>query len=134
MNIIKNKKIVNSFGQYIDQLNTLSGGISMARVKVLNKADKMVVQVAAPSVNPDYMQVVVEQNKLIVYATLPPAEDTGTGQQAVSFPLFSQVVQIPFQVAVEQIDAVYQNGYLSIYLPFAEDRLIKRQSIEIRRK
>jgi HSP20 family protein len=134
MNIIKNKKVVKSFGQYIDQLNTLSGGVSMAQVEVLNKANKLVVQVAAPSVNPDYMQVVVEYDKLIVYATLPPTEDTGSGQQAVSFPLFAQVIPIPFQVAVDQIEAVYQNGHLRIHLPYAEERLKKRQSIEIKRK
>jgi HSP20 family protein len=134
MNIIKNKKVVKSFGQYIDQLNTLSGGISMAHIEVLNKNHKMVVRVMAPSVSPDNMQVVVDYDKLVVYATLPQAEENGGAQNNVNFPLFAQVVPIPFHVAVEQIEAVYQDGELRVNLPYAEDRNIKRQAIRIRKK
>lgn len=133
MNIIKNKKIVKSFGQYIDQLNTLAGGVSMAHVNVSNKKDRMVVSVMAPSVNPEFMQVLVEYNKLIVYATLPPAEENSSGQQVASFPLFSQIIQIPFHVAVDQIEALYHDGQLKINLPYAEDRLTKRQTIQIKK-
>ena len=134
MNIIKNKKVVKSFGQYIDQLNTLSGGVSMAHVDVLPKEDKLVVRVVAPSVNPESMQVLVEYNKLFVYATLPQPEEQAAMQNTVNFPLFAQVIEIPFHVAVEQIEAVYQDGLLRINLPYAEDRLVKRQSIQIKKR
>jgi len=133
MNIIKNKKIVKSFGQHIDQLNTLSGGISMAHVNVIPKKDKMVVRVVAPAVGPESMQVLVEYNKLFVYATLPSAEDNGATQNTVSFPLFARAIEIPFQVAVDQIEAVYQNGELRVNLPYAEDRIVKGQFIPIRK-
>jgi HSP20 family molecular chaperone IbpA len=79
------------------------------------------------------MQVLVEYNKLIVYATLPPAEENSQAQQVASFPLFSQVIPIPFHVAVDQIEAVYQDGRLKINLPFANDRLNQRQAIQIRK-
>lgn len=131
MYIIKNKKILKSFGQQIDQLNTLTGGISMAQFKVTNKSDKMVVTVLAPSVSPDLIQVQVDYNKLIVYATLPPNEENSTELPSVSLPLFAQVIDIPFHVDVDHIQAVYKNGKLYINLPFAEDRLNSRRSIQI---
>lgn len=131
MNIIKNKKILKSFGQQIDQMNTLAGGISMAQFGIINKSDKMVVTVVAPSVNPDSIQVQVEYNKLMVYATLPAKEENGSGQPAVSLPLFAQVIGIPFHVDVDQINAVYKNGKLKVNLPFAQDRLNHKRTIEI---
>jgi len=131
MYIIKNKKILKSFGQQIDQLNTLTGGISMAQFKVTNKPDKMVVTVLAPSVSPDLIQVQVEYNKLMVYATLPPNEENNTEQPSVNLPLFAQVIDIPFYVDVDQIQAIYRNNKLHINLPFAEGRLNNRRSIQI---
>ena len=131
MYIIKNKKILKSFGQQIDQLNTLGGGVSMAQIGVVNKPDKMVVTVVAPAVNPDFMQVQVEYDKLIVYATLPPKEEVTTGQPGVSLPLFAQVINIPFHVDVEQINAIHKNGKLKINLPFAEGRINNRRTIGI---
>ncbi|MGV3587167.1 MAG: Hsp20/alpha crystallin family protein [Adhaeribacter sp.] len=131
MYIIKNKKILKSFGQQIDQLNTLTGGISMAQFKVTNKPDKMVVTVLAPSVSSDLIQVQVEYNKLMVYATLPPNEENNTEQPSVSLPLFAQVIDIPFHVDVDQIQAIYRNNKLHINLPFAEGRLNNRRRIQI---
>ena len=131
MYIIKNKKIIKSFGQQIDQLNTLGGGVSMAQFKVVNKPDKMVVTVVTPAVSPELIQVQVEYDKLIVYATLPPKEENGTEQPAVSLPLFAQVINIPFHVDVEQIYAIHKNGKLNINLPFAEGRINNQRKIEI---
>ncbi|KAA5545733.1 Hsp20/alpha crystallin family protein [Adhaeribacter rhizoryzae] len=131
MYIIKNKKILKSFGNQIDQLNTLTGGISMAQFKVTNKPDKMVVTVLAPSVSPDLIQVQVEYNKLMVYATLPLNEEYNTEQPSVNLPLFAQVIDIPFHVDVDQIQANYRNGKLHINLPFTEGRLNNRRSIQI---
>ena len=131
MYIIKNKKILKSFGQQIDQLNTLGGGVSMAQIGVVNKPDKMVVTVVAPAVNPDFMQVQVEYDKLIVYATLPPKEESTNEQPGVSLPLFAQVINIPFHVDVEQINAIHKNGKLKINLPFAEGRINNKRTIGI---
>jgi HSP20 family protein len=133
MYIIKNKKILKSFGQQIDQLNTLTGGTSMAQFKVTKKPDKMMITVAAPSVSPELMQVQVEYDKLIVYATLPPNgnEEHSSDQPSINLPLFAQVIDIPFHVDVDQIYAVYKNGKLQINLPYAEGRLNNRKSIVI---
>ena len=134
MDIIKNKKIIKSFGQVIDQLNTLTGGISLAQFKTTHKPDKMVVTVVAPSVDPDQVRVEVEYDKLLVYAGLPANSDTHTDQPGISLPLFAQVINIPFQVDVEQINASYKNGNLKINLPFAESRSKNRRNISIEQR
>jgi len=134
MNIIKNKKILKSFGPQIDQMNTLAGGISMARFGVVNQPDKMVVTVTAPSVSLDLIQVQVEYNKLIVFATLPPKEENNSEQPGISLPLFAQVIEIPFHVDADQINAVYKSGKLKINLPFAEGRLNNRRTIGIEKE
>jgi len=133
MNIIKNKKLLKGISQQIDQLNTLGGGVSMAYVGVDRQKDKMVVTVAAPGVSADAMHVRVEFNRLVVYGLLPQSVESNLAQPGLAFPLFSQVVKIPFHVDTEQIRAVYNEGQLQVELPYSEDRQQKGREIEIER-
>jgi len=131
MNIIKNKKLLKGISQQIDQLNTLGGGVSMAYVGVDRKEDKMVVIVTAPGVAVEAMHVMVEYNRLVVYGLLPQSIESDSSQPALTLPLFSQVVKIPFHVDTEQIRAVYSEGQLQVELPYSEDRQQKGREIEI---
>jgi HSP20 family molecular chaperone IbpA len=133
MNIIKNKKLLKGISQQIDQLNTLSGGVSMAHMAVDRKEDKMIVTVTAPGVSAEAMHVMVEFNRLIVYGLLPQTMESNLAQPALSLPLFSQVVKIPFQVDTTQISAGYNNGRLQVVLPYSQNRLQKAREIEIER-
>jgi len=134
MNIIKNKNILKGFGQHIDQLNTLAGGVTMAHLEVVNKKNKMVVTVDAPSVRPESIQVLVEFNKLVIYATLPQAVENKNNQTSFNLPLFARAVEIPSHVAVDQITAIYQDERLNIILPFAEDQFSNRKFIQIEQR
>jgi HSP20 family protein len=126
MNILKHKEILKGLGQQIDLINTLGGGVSMAQVAVKDKKDRLEVRVSAPGIGPENLQVIVDHNRLTVLGMLPTHEGT-----ELRMPLFHQMIQIPFQVDVNQIRARYQAGALKVVLPYAEGWSHTPRAIEI---
>lgn len=126
MNILKHKEILKGLGQQVDLINTLGGGVSMARVAVKDKKDRLEVRVSAPGIHPENMQVIVDHNRLSVLGMLPAREGT-----ELRMPLFHQMIQIPFQVDVNRIRARYQAGALKVVLPYAEGWSNTPRAIEI---
>lgn len=126
MNILKNKKILKGFGQQIDLLNTLGGGVSMAHMEVLNKKDRLEVRVSAPAVSPEAMQVIVDHNRLTILGILPVPEGA-----EMKMPLFHQVFEIPFQVDATRIRAHYDAGLLKVTMPYVEGQANSRRAIDI---
>lgn len=133
MNIIKNKKILKGLGQQIDVLNTLNGGVSMAHVDVAQKQDWMVVTVAAPGISPEFLHVVVDYNRLVIFGRLPKKGDSEQ-QPEFNLPLFSQIIKIPFHINTAEIRAVYENNRLKVILPYDEDRKRASKIIEIEQR
>jgi HSP20 family molecular chaperone IbpA len=117
MNILKHKNILKGLGQQIDLMNTLGGGVSMAQFQVKKRKDRLEVQVFAPSVGPEAMQVMIDQNRLTVLGISP----AHSGSE-VKMPLFYQVIEVPFQVDVAQIQARFEAGKLQVTLPYADGR------------
>ena len=130
MKIIKNKKIVNSFGRVIDLNNTLNGGVVMPQMQVKQKKNRWEILVKAPSVNPEAMQVVVDQNKLFIHGFLPQTENKDS-KATWHIPLFSNVFPIPFEADMANMQAVYTNRVLKIILPVDEGRQLHKQIIPI---
>lgn len=126
MNILKHKEILKGLGQQIDLINTLGGGVSMAQMRVKSYKDRLEIRVFVPSVGPEAMQVVVDQNRLTIFGVLP----AHNGPE-MKVPLFHQVFEIPFQVDVTQIRARFEAGMLKVILPYAEGRLNSPRAIPI---
>jgi HSP20 family protein len=117
MNILKHKNILKGLGQQTDLMNTLGGGVSMAQFQVNKRKDRLEVQVLAPGVGPEAMQVLIDQNRLTVMGVLP-----AHGSSDAKMPLFYQVIEVPFEVDVAQIRARFEAGRLQVTLPYAEGR------------
>lgn len=130
MKIIKNKKIVNSFGRLIDLTNTLNGGVSMPQMQIKEKKNRWEILVKAPGLNLEALQVMVDHNKLFISGFLPQPESIDN-RAGLNMPLFSNVFPIPFAADIANMKALYTDGILKIILPVDEGRQLLKQIISI---
>jgi len=120
MKFIDLKKYVN----HLELLNTLSGGIAATTIKTDQLPDKIVIKAFAPTVPSDAYDIVIDDNKLILYAA--------TQNEDQNIPFFEQFFDIPSYVNKEHISAEAEDGKIVIYMPFKENYKIKPRRVNIR--
>lgn len=120
MKFIDLKKYVNQ----LELLNTLSGGVAMTSINIDQLPDQIVIKAQAPTVPSEAYDIVINDNKLILYSATSSKEHT--------MPLFEQVFDIPSFVNKEEINAEAEDGKIVIYMPFHEGEKMKPRRIDIR--
>lgn len=115
MKLIKDKKFLQTIARQIDLWNTLGGGIVQTNVAIEKRKKGMIIHVSAPSVNPEAFQVLLNLNKLTVFAALPSQENT-----EMQIPLFHQEFVLPVNVELTKINAVYEGNELQVRIPFLD--------------
>lgn len=129
------KNILKDFIHQIDTMNTIGGGTTATRVHVKKESDRMVIEVSAPSVHSDSFNIYLRGNQLIVYTILNDTNLLGDDLNQAArhmVPMFNRIFDIPLYVDREQIDAVYENGYLRVILPYNEGETEQVKRIDIR--
>ncbi len=114
----------------IDLLNTLYGGSSQTTMNVEREDDRMVVSLSAPGVSASSFNVLVEGNKLIIYTLLvgtPMLQNNESMGQRLAVPMFLKVMDIPPVVDAEQIEAVHEQGNVTVVLPYKSDEKLHRR-------
>jgi HSP20 family protein len=115
MKLIKDKKFLQTIAQQINLWNTLGGGVVQTQVNVEKRKKGMLIRVSAPSVDPEAFQILLNLNKLTLFAALPSQENS-----EMQAPLFHQEFVLPVNVALDKITAVYGANELQVRLPFME--------------
>ena len=115
MKLINDKKFLRTIAQQIDLWNTLGGGVVQTNVAVEKRKKGIVIRVSAPSVNPEAFQILLQQNKLTLFAALPSQENA-----EMQAPLFHQEFILPLNAALDKIKAVYEGNELQVRVPFFE--------------
>lgn len=115
MKLIKDKELLQNIAHQVNLLNTVGGGISETYVDVKKYKKGAVIEVWAAAVNPESFRVVLNVNHLTILSALHSEENP---QMAV--PLFNRTFQLPPQVDLSRIEAVYQDGQLQVRLPYLE--------------
>ena len=88
--------------------------------------DEVVVIAAVPGMNPQDLEVSINQNTLTLAGSVPTAADSEQGQQATWYlrelwhGQFQRTVTLPFEVDAEQAAATFEHGIVRITLPKAE--------------
>ena len=129
------KNVLKDFVHQIDAINTISGGTTATRVNLKKDTDKLVINVNAPSVSSDSFNIYVHGNQLVVYTTLNDLNTVSDEEQQSSrhmTPIFNRIFNIPPAVDKEQIDAVFEDGNLSISLPYGANQNMPAKRIDIR--
>lgn len=126
------KAIENLFkgtGGQIDLLNTLYGGSSQTTMNVEREDDQLVITLSAPGVSANAFNVLVEGGKLILYTLLVGTsehQEEGLNQR-MAVPMFLRVLDIPAFVDADQIEAVHEQGRVSVMLPFKDEEQMHRR-------
>ncbi|GAA4390655.1 Hsp20/alpha crystallin family protein [Hymenobacter koreensis] len=127
MNLISRNTIRNFLPQ-LDLLNTLGGGVAQPRLKLDKQAKGVVISVAAPSVRPETFHVVLDNNRLTVYA-----EYRHEPEAKLAAPLFVHTFELPPSLDLDRIDAVHEDGELRVRIPF-ENPADRHREIDIKRR
>ncbi len=111
-----NVKIDQELLTSIDVLNTLQGGISEPQLKLIQHQDFREIQLCAPGVREENMRVEIRNNFLNVFYLI----ELESNHQLVSIPKVVYSKAIPYFIDASKINASYQDGLLSVKLPFNE--------------
>jgi HSP20 family protein len=115
---------------FVPARGTRSGnGTSTVRplpLDVYTTPDEAVVIAAVPGMNPQDLEVTVNQSVVTLSGTVPTAAESEQGKQATWYlhelwhGQFRRSVNLPFEVDASKADATFENGIVRIILPKAE--------------
>ncbi len=129
------KNMLKDFVHQIDTMNTVGGGTTATRVNIAKEVDRLIIEVSAPTVHSDSFNIYLRGNQLIVYTVLNDAEMMEERENSAArhtVPMFNRMFDVPPHVDREQIDAVFEDGYLRVILPFKEGESAEVKRIDIR--
>jgi HSP20 family protein len=127
MNLIS-RNIIRNFIPQLDLLNTLGGGVAQPQLRVDKHEHGVLIRVSAPSVQPETFHVVLNNQRLTVYA-----EYRHTPEDKLAAPLFAHTFDLPPMLDLDRIDAVHEDGELRVRIPF-ENPADRQREINIKRR
>jgi HSP20 family molecular chaperone IbpA len=102
--------------QSIDVANTLNGGISEPRVNLSQFPEYRQVQLYVPGIREENMHVKINNNQLVIYFE----RQVETRENMITIPFIAYNKSIPYFIDAEKISAHYDDGVLTVQLPFNE--------------
>ncbi|MDQ4145153.1 MAG: Hsp20/alpha crystallin family protein [Actinomycetota bacterium] len=101
---------------------------------VFHADDKLVIRMDLPGVNPDDVEVTVQENVLLINGNRRfnwDAEKVRFVRRGSFYGDFTQRVAIGKGLDLEKINARFDNGVLELVIPYAEEIQPKKISIEV---
>jgi len=126
----------NEFDRLFDQTPYLHRQIATnwsVAVDVAENDDGYIVKASLPGVNPDELEITLEDGLLTIKAEVKADEEITQGQYHVRerrYGTFSRNIRFPTDVNAEAIEASFDNGVLTLDVPKAEEVKPKRISIK----
>lgn len=100
---------------------------------VVREGDNFTVHASLPGVNPDDIEVSVEDNVLTIRAKTEAEFEHQEGDYLMRerrVGTFHRAIHLPDSVDVERIQPTYKNGVLTITVPKAESKKAKRLKVQ----
>jgi HSP20 family protein len=126
----------NEFDRLFDQTPYLHRQIATnwsVAVDVAENDDGYIVKASLPGVNPDELEITLEDGLLTIKAEVKADEEITQDQYHVRerrYGTFSRNIRFPTDVNAEAIEASFDNGVLTLDVPKAEEVKPKRISIK----
>ena len=128
MNLLEHKDVIRNLLYQGDQLNTLAGGVAQIDFKIENKTDGFLIKVNAPGIEVEQLKVISDKNALQIFATINhPLENSG-----VMIPLFYRKVDLPIFANTEEVEAVYHDQLLEVFVPIGKNNVSHKKEINIK--
>jgi HSP20 family protein len=128
----RNSLLREFFGDNL--LNELEGRSTMPAINISEKEDKYVVDVAAPGLKKEDFDIELDNDMMTISAEKKEeVEDEGENfrRKEFNYTSFRRSFRLPENSLIDQIDASYKDGILSIDIPKDEALETHRKKIEI---
>lgn len=120
------------FGSEVGQAPAAWSGFSVP-TDVFHRGDTLVIRMDLPGVNPDDVEVTVQESTLLINGKRDfpfEAEDIRFVRRGTFYGDFTQKVALGKGLDLEQIKAHYDNGVLELTIPYSAEVQPKRISIQ----
>lgn len=100
---------------------------------VAENDDAYVIRANLPGINPDEVEITLEDNVLTLKGEVQgddPADGVQYHLRERRFGQFSRSIRFPMAVNSDAVEATYEGGILSLYIPKAEEVKPKRIAIK----
>lgn len=104
------------------------------RVDVLDKEDNLVIRAELPGMNPDDIDVTVENSQLVISGTRSfetEEDEKGYHRREIARGEFQRTIYLPDEFDTEKISAEYHDGILEIAVPKRPEVLPKKVKVDI---
>jgi HSP20 family protein len=102
-------------------------------VDVAENEDGYIVKASVPGINPDELEITLEDNVLTLKGEVSADEEINEDQYHVRerrYGSFSRSVRFPVAVNGDDVEATYENGILTLNVPKAEEVKPRRIAIK----
>jgi len=104
----------------------------MLPLDVIETEDEFIVKASIPGINPDELDISITDNVLTIKGEIKveEAEDVRYHLRERRFGMFQRSISLPVPVNSDKVEAVYENGVLTLHIPKAEEVKPKHISIK----
>lgn len=108
--------------------------IGYPAINIWVNEDGALATAEVPGIDPEALDIAVVGDALTISGKREPEaleEGAAYHRQERNYGAFSRTFQLPFQVAADQVDAVYEQGVLSITLPRAAEDKPRKITVKV---
>ncbi|GAB4233271.1 MAG: hypothetical protein Tsb0034_06430 [Ekhidna sp.] len=106
------KKITKSLARTAELVSTINGGSVYPVFETYKEEDHYRLEISVPSVFPENLKVEVSEGDLLVYQNVTIG--------GLTMPNLLGIIKISAEVALDSISAAYEEGLLTVIMPFSE--------------
>ncbi len=116
--------------RFIDR--NVNGSYSVLPMDMYETPDEIVVNMVVPGVKVDDVNIQFQDGRLLIDVNIPAQklENVTYHYRELGYGQYHREIGLPLPIDTDKVDAVLQNGYLTLHLPKAEE--IKPKKIQIK--
>ena len=143
MNTLIPFQSINDIRQFDDFFSQLMGGsqiqpinrnVSTIPLDVVEDEGKITIKAAVPGINPDELEVTIENNVLSIkgeHKTEEVSETAKVFRRENTYGSFSRSIRLSPQLNQEAVEASFKNGFVTITIPKVDEEKPKSLRIPI---
>ncbi|MCK5371850.1 MAG: Hsp20/alpha crystallin family protein [Cyclobacteriaceae bacterium] len=116
MNILDNKTFLRDLLGQSDLMSTVNGGVRKTEFSIKKVGNDILIEVSNPSIAPESFNFTINKNELLI--NVMRFNKSFSNGQPIMYPLFFKVIQIPYYVDINRIEATFENGVFKVLLPY----------------
>jgi HSP20 family protein len=112
----------------------VTGGFNALPMDMYETPDELVVNMIVPGVKTEDVNLQFQDGRLSIDVNIPAPklENVTWHYRELGYGQYHREISLPFAIDTDKVEAVMQNGYLTLHLPKAEE--VKPKKIQVKTK